>query len=328
MKLITREILPKNIVFVTGITRSGKALLLPILASLTNADKASADFFYEQVPTLYEMGLMDEDAASFLLSFGMNLKIYEDYLGRNSNFRPNDLSSVWSFSEPYSYIDRLYRKEGEFAFKEIEKTRNNPKLFPMVIHNALWNAEIWFKSIPSLKMIHMRRSPIDLTYAWFKKGYGALAFCDNPRNMTLTYKYKNHALPYWAKDWEEDYLHKSDIDRIIYSINHIRKKSLESYNKLKTKENILFINHSDITTKTSESLSQICEFVGESRTSSTSEVLIRENCPRDLTKNIPFSTNNLNIDQKILELKKITSSSSFKFLMQMQEEFNSGSISA
>ena len=50
---LTKDNITDNIVFISGLTRSGKSLLCPIVASLENAEKFNVNFFLEQIPFLY-----------------------------------------------------------------------------------------------------------------------------------------------------------------------------------------------------------------------------------------------------------------------------------
>ena len=50
---LIKDNITDNIVFISGLTRSGKALLCPIVASLENAEKVNVNFFLEQIPFLY-----------------------------------------------------------------------------------------------------------------------------------------------------------------------------------------------------------------------------------------------------------------------------------
>ena len=78
MKFINKESLQKNIVLISGLTRSGKALLCPIISSFNNAEKVNVNFSLEQIPVLNYLGEMKDKVAKFLLQSGMNLSIYDN----------------------------------------------------------------------------------------------------------------------------------------------------------------------------------------------------------------------------------------------------------
>ena len=67
--------------------------------------------------------------------------LYDNAIGRNANFRNDDYSSVWKYRNPKEYIDRLSLPDGDGVIKKIE---DDFRLFPLMVHNGLINANLWF----------------------------------------------------------------------------------------------------------------------------------------------------------------------------------------
>ena len=80
-------------------------------------------------------------------------------------------------------------------------------------------------------MYFLCKHPVELVYSWMKKGYGK-SFYENPRNAGMTFKHKNHTIPYYAVGWEDLFITLNDTDRIIYMINHMNKVSEIEYDDL------------------------------------------------------------------------------------------------
>ena len=251
----------------------------------------------------------------------MNLAIYDNAIGRNSNFRHHDYTSVWKYRDPMEYILRLSQPDGDSA---LDKLNSQNKIFPMMIHNGLWHANIWLKAFPCVKIIHMSRNPVDIVYSWIGKGYGENFFSSN-RAAIVTYKYKDATLPYFAYGWEEKYLTLNKVDRIIYMINHIRNCHHDTYKRLKNidKKKILFMNHQNLITKTDKCLKIIEDFIGEGPSIDTPSVLLEQNCPRSADVKTPFATSRKGFEEKLIEIKKLTSTNSFNILMDMNNQFKS-----
>ena len=313
MKLTEKESLIKNIVFISGLTRSGKSLMCPIISSFKNTEKVQMNHSLEPIPMLNYLGRIDDDTTKFLLQSGVNLAIYENSIGRNSNFRKDDLTSVWKYSNPLEYLHRLIEPDGDIALSKL-KLQN--RAFPMMVHNGLWHSNIWFDALPNLKIIHMQRNPIEIIFSWMKKGYDG-DFYSSDRTMIVTFQHKENYLPYYAFGWEEKYLSLNKVDRIIHMVKHIRTCHQDAYNKLenKYKERILFIRHEKITENPNKYVAKVSNLIGEDASKDTSSILLEENCPRVFDQK--------EFQRKKMEIQKQSSKEAFNLLMGMHLQFES-----
>jgi hypothetical protein len=301
-----------NIVFVSGLTRSGKAILCPIVSSFEKVEKVNVNFLLEQIPQLEYTNMLSSEAAVYLLRAGMNLMVYDNAIGRNSNFRPDDFTSVWKYKDPMQYVQRLFSPDKDVV---IEKLNKGKSIFSMMAHNALWHADLWFKAYPQLKIIHVQRNPVEIVYSWMGKNYGG-DFYKSSRANILTYNYTGVLVPYYAYGWEDEYLNYRDTDRIILMVQKIVERHRDSYNNLSQnlKNKVLFVKHHEIATNPDIELSKVVKFVNTTYSSSTSRILLEERCPRIIDAN--------EIDKKISIIRKNTSTESFNELMNMMSDFN------
>ena len=118
---IFRQNFINNMITVTGTTQSGKSLVGPIICSLKELKIIELTLLLEQVPMLYGLEKIDQDVAIFLLRYGMELMQYDNMIGRNTNFRYSDFSSIWLTKDPSQFYKRLTMEEGESVFKRIKK---------------------------------------------------------------------------------------------------------------------------------------------------------------------------------------------------------------
>ena len=316
-----KEPIKSNLVFISGLTRSGKALLCPIISSFNNTEKVNVNFPLEQIPALNYLGSINDETSKYLLRSGLNMQVYDNAIGRNSNFRTDDYTSVWKYRDPMEYINRLFQPDGDTVLTNLAA---QGRIFPMMVHNGLWHADIWFKALPSVKFIHMQRNPVDIVFSWIGKGYGG-EFYNSTRNNTVTYKYKENILPYYAYGWEEEYLSHNKIDRIIYMVSRIRNCHQDSYDRLNNdnKKRILFIRHQGLITETDKNLQAISNFIGESPSVDTPSVLLQQNCPRSPSAATPFSTSNKSFKEKLKEIKELSSPEAYRILVDMDKQFES-----
>jgi hypothetical protein len=314
---LNRESYTDNVIFISGIGRSGKSLLLPIVSSFQNAEKVNVNYFLELITGLHSTNEVSDDLAVYLLRSGMNIMVYDNAIGRNTNFRKNDYTSAWKFKEPIQYISRLAEEDGDRVFDKIEKENN---IFPVMWHNGLWHAKILLDAFPKSKIIHVQRNPIDIVYSWMGKGYGGEFYTNKRSSDSLVYKYQNEIIPHFAIGWEDDYINLSGVDRIIYMIDKIRKKHLDSFNGLSKlqKNQILFISFEKLTLSTSQVIPEVTNFLNTQVSEFTSKILLDERCPR---KYDPQS--------KMMKLNAIqakVSKLSFELLMNMNKDFEENDI--
>ena len=309
---LLRENMVDDIVFISGLTRSGKAILCPIVSSFEKVEKVNVNFFLEQVPQLEYTEMLSKETAQYLLRSGMNLMVYDNAIGRNANFRPDDYTSVWKYKDPMQYVQRLFSPDKDIV---IDKLNKDKSIFSMMAHNALWHAELWFKAYPQLKIIHVQRNPVEIVYSWMGKKYGG-DFYKNTRANIVTFNYKGVILPYYAYGWEDEYLSCKDTDKIILMVKKITKQHQISYNNLSQhlKKRVLFVKHHKIATDPDSALSEVLKFMGTTYSTSTPRILLEERCPRIINPN--------ELDEKINKIKENTSTESFNELISMMNEFN------
>jgi hypothetical protein len=309
---LSKKNITDDIVFISGLTRSGKAILCPIVSSFEKVEKVNVNFFLEQIPQLEHTNMLSNEAAVYLLRAGMNLMVYDNAIGRNANFRPDDFTSVWKNKDPMQYVQRLFTPDKDAV---IEKLNKDKSIFSMMAHNALWHADLWFKAYPQLKIIHVQRNPVEIVYSWMTKNYGG-DFYESTRANILTYNYKGVFIPYYAYGWEDEYLSYKETDRIILMVKKIIEKHSNSYSNLSQnlKNRVLFVRHHQIATDPDTALSKVVRFINTTYSSVTPRILLEERCPRTVDIN--------EINKKISTIKKNTSAESFNELMNMRNNFN------
>ena len=79
------------------------------------------DLLIEQVPFLHHMKLITDDVASYLIKTSYEHLVYNNYIGRNVNFRIEDMSSIWNSRDPREYFYKIGSEEGDNAIDAIKK---------------------------------------------------------------------------------------------------------------------------------------------------------------------------------------------------------------
>lgn len=298
-------------VFVTGLPRSGKWMLSSILSSFKRSEYLSVDYLMEQVVMANASGLIREDVSECLLKYAVDLKAYNIFTGRDSNIRPGDYTSIWKSGRILKFIKRLFAKEGTSVLKEIEEKK---PLFIFLVHNALWHFKLYKRSFPLLKMIHIRRHPIDVVASWFKKGYG-LDMKDKFYNGTFTIKAEDKHLFYYTGGKEKEYSKMCEADRVIYMVKGLEENHNKAYCDLNDNEKKIIkkIYFEKFVVDPNPYLNELAEFLKTEKTKHTFLVCKKQKCPRVL--------NMYDKEIKINNIKKYCSDSAYQALVQMSTDY-------
>lgn len=311
MVKIIRQNFVKNLVLLTGLTRSGKTMLAPIVSSMERVEHLTLNYLMEYVPMAHILGLIPDETAVCMMRYAVDTMFYDLAIGRNLNLRFGDLSSIWKSSRPFYYFKRLFAEEGDAA---IESIRQKKSIFLLLVHDAIWHLDIYCKSFPEMKMIHITRHPVDMVHNWHGKGYGG-DFFENPRNATLTIEWESKQLPYYAAGWEEEYLNMSETDRIIHMIKTLEDSHRKKYDSLPEKERrkIKIVPFEKMVTNPEFILKDVANFLGTSLTKHTVRICKREGCPRKLPRD--------DRDRKLEEIRALSSGDAFTILRSMSKEY-------
>lgn len=308
---ITRDCHTKTMIVITGLTRSGKTMLAPIIASLERVEHIGINYLLELVAMMHIACQINDDAAVNLMRSGVDFMQYDAMIGRNANFRYGDYSSIWKSKEPSMYFQRLLMEEGDSVYQRIDAL--NP-IFLLFVHDALWHADLYFKAFPDLRMLHLDRNPIDLAYSWYKKEFGKDWF-NSARNATLTIEWRSKKLPYYAAGWEDEFLMMSEGDRIVQMISKLLDAQNKKFDHLsqKLKGQVKRLKFEEFVTQTDTVLDKITEYLGVNRSQYTQAICERERCPRLLKAQ---DRNN-----KLKELEAILSTRMLKKLLLLNKQY-------
>lgn len=301
-----------NITAICGPTRSGKVIVSKIISSMKNYEKINVDFLWEQFIQLSFLGKINKTNAIYLLRRGISLLTYNLFIGREINFRKNDFSSIYSYQNPKKYLKRAkFTKEGDSVFKNLKRKKMN---IPIMIHWGVNASNLLFETFSNIKIIRMIKNPFEIAYSWLKRDYGG-KFYDNPRTSSLTLKFNNKILPYFASGWEKTYLKSNKYDRIGIMISKFLSKEMSVYNSLNkiNKKRILNIEFDKLVRHPKKTVEKIEKFLKSKQTKFTKKVLKQEKLPRNLLIK--------NLESKKIFFKKKMSSKIYQNLLKVEKNY-------
>jgi hypothetical protein len=273
----TRELnLCNQIVILDGLTGTGKTMFAPLINSFERVQNSRFEYMIEYLCISSKKEKLKTDAASSMLNLLADIKYYDGAISREVNFRPSDLSSVFSGPNWYKYIKQLFMSDGEKA--GIRLNRDNPILF-FVTHQILSCIDPAKKAFGErLKIVQMVRHPLYLVEHW--ESY-IMMHGNNSRDFTIWIDYKGQSLPWFAEGWEEKYLSSNSYDKSIYSISSLMEKVFECANDKKLENSLFFIPFELFVLDPWNYLKGLESFLGLKVTKNTDYILKRQHVPRE-----------------------------------------------
>lgn len=118
---IKKKISFKNkVVFVNGFSASGKTMLAPIISSMENVESLIYPYEIEWISSFLYAGKIDKLSYQDFVKQFSDHTIYNQMMGRNSNFRPSDISSIFQTRKKLKYLKRIFQKGDNLIPKKIQ----------------------------------------------------------------------------------------------------------------------------------------------------------------------------------------------------------------
>ena len=97
-----------QIVILDGLTGTGKTMFAPLINSFERVQNSRFEYMIEYLCISSKKEKIKSDAASSMLNLLADIKYYDGAISREVNFRPSDLSSVFSGPNWYQYLKQLF----------------------------------------------------------------------------------------------------------------------------------------------------------------------------------------------------------------------------
>ena len=112
-----------KIVFVNGFSASGKTMVAPIVSSMQNVESLIYPYEIEWISSIYYCDGIEKNFYLEFLKQYADHTIYNQMMGRNSNLRPSDISSVLQSRKKILYLKRLFKKGDNLIPNKIIKEK-------------------------------------------------------------------------------------------------------------------------------------------------------------------------------------------------------------
>ncbi len=311
-----------DIIVVNGFWGGGKSVATSIIGSMSGVEKKKVEHVYEYVCIAHASGKMSLDAATAFLKIYADLSQYNNLIGREVNLRWDDDSGFRNNPGSLVYLKRLFKKSGDGIPIEI-----NSKNLALLIatHELISVSNMLFEAYGSrLKLIEVVRHPIHL----FNNVYDYTASFERSREFTLAYKLKGVKVPWFAKEWAEEFAAASVTDRALLSIARVQKLMIDSINEhASLGKNFLVLAFEDTVLDPQTALTQLEQFLGRKRTKLTGRVMRQQALPRTQisagksTSSFSFNTETFKSELQIYEqiVETVTDTGSLSAIKEFRD---------
>jgi len=234
----------------------------------------------EHLLALRHLEKIDEETAIAMVKMYTDLKMYNTSMGRDVNFRFDDLSSALKYHSPRTYLQRLMLPGDDSILKKI--ATDNP-ILNVATHNMFAYSLPIFKALGSrCLLINMNRHPI---YMIKQQALNMERLLDgNPKFFTVNFEYKGEPVPYFTKGWESDFISLNPTEKAVCFIareSQKRKIMRGTLNEMGV-NNYYDISFEGLVLEPEYHLKNICRIIGSEMSASTDRVMKEQNLPRRL----------------------------------------------
>lgn len=276
-EVIRRGHYAEKIVFVDGQFGCGKTMLSPIVAAFERVELLTYAYELEYICSLHYLDKIKTDAAVAMVRMLTDLQLYNTMMGRETNFRPSDLSSVFRDINPWRYLKRLFTEGDEHIPDRIKQEK---PILHLTTHNLLGICEPVFLGLGERAvLIEVVRHPL---YMIKQQMLNVERILEDPRDFSIYLKRGERSVPFWAWGWEELFLKSGGTDKVIYTMQHFilsTTRVKENYQTLYPNQ-IITIPFECFVLNPSDYMENIQNILGSQITTQTKKMLKKQKVPR------------------------------------------------
>lgn len=286
-EIVRQGHLAEKIVIVDGMPGCGKTLFSNIVSAVERVELMNYTFEIEYICRLFYLNKIQKDAAISMVRLFTDLKLYNTMMGRETNFRYSDLSSVFNYSNPWRYLKRIFQK-GDMVV--LDRIKSEKPILSLVTHNILGIGKPVFRALENrLLFIEIVRHPL---YMIIQQTLNMERLLDESRELDINFKNDGGQLPWYTCQWEDLFKNSNPVEKAIYSIQRSLKLSEEFKHKHKEeiKGQVITIPFEPFVKDPWPYLKKIENLLGSKITRKTKRIIKKQNIPRKkISDGIPLA---------------------------------------
>ena len=277
LKIIRNHKLAPKVVFVDGLAGCGKTMFTSIFSSMDNFEIMNYAFEIEFLCRLNFLGKISDDATIAMVCNLTDMRLYENMMSRNVNFRFNDLSSVFNNHKPLRYFKRLFKK-GDERVPELIKIEK--PILNFATHDLLQVGKPVFLGLKNrIAFFDIVRHPLFMV---IQQTLNMERTVDKVRDINIYYDYLGNEVPFFSYGWENLYKKSNPVEKAIYYMKYEndRRKKFKLNNKEILKDCYLNIIFEKFVKSPSAYIDKIQNLIGVKFNKYNFKVMKKQNVPR------------------------------------------------
>jgi len=263
-----------EVILVDGLWGTGKSLVAPIISSLTGAGPFKIDQNLEVMTAILANGKISEDAFRFVVLNRLIENHFNSIIGREINLRPGDDSSFHKTLNALEILKRLTTSNVDGAWAD---SRSSGDALVQVTHLLGLNYRKILENLsPPIKIVNLQRNPILLVKHWET----FLNTFSKSRELTPSHMVANTKIPFFAADWDEEWIASSNLDRALLSISRCSKLEWKNIDSIlgssQSSDQLKIVFFSKLIEDHARTLHEITTFLRRKGTGKTSKFIRRE----------------------------------------------------
>jgi len=261
-----------DVIFVDGLWGSGKSLLSPLLACLEDFEKPVIKPIFDQLSVLLNHKKISNEVADALFKSNIDQLIYEIQLGREVNFSLFDDTGLLKNPNAFYNLIKLFQRDIDYNSNSFKR-----KGIILLTHKILMGSNLLFTECDfKIKIIEVVRHPLYVYDHWLNY----LNRFEDKKIFELSYYFEGVRVPWFAKEWLEDYHEYNIYDKTLFSIIYTYNILFENLLSQKNTRNVLVISFESIIFDTNNIMDKISKFASRKFTSSIKKTLKKQRIPR------------------------------------------------
>jgi hypothetical protein len=258
-----------DVIVIDGFYGTGKSLVFPIIGSLAGVEKIQHKVIYEQLCVLNSFNKIDQRSCEELIAYHADMHQYNDLVGRETNIKYGDDTSIFNYPNKSKYLKRILLKS--------YKDDNTSKDFALQIftHNLLSVSSPLFSSLGErLKFVEVVRHPLYVVQH-FSIALERL-YLETKSQFELCIEVDGVKIPWFAKDYSKEFISANNVERAIICMSSL----FADIEKVIDNSKFLILSFESFVTSPNSNIDKICNFLGREKPSDITSVLKKQKIPR------------------------------------------------
>jgi len=222
-EIVRPNTLCNRLVVVDGLPGCGKTMLSAVISSLERVELFKYSYEIETQCILHHFDKVDRPTSASMVQYHLDLIIYNQMMGRETNFRYSDLSSAFKAVDRWKYFKRLFGPGDQTVPNLIETQK---PIVHLVTHClSAYATPLLDNFKDEMLLINFHRNPL---YMLKQNRWNMENLINSERDFNLYFNWKGKRLPYFFHSQEEKFLKANPVEKVIYFLEWSRKNAIKN----------------------------------------------------------------------------------------------------